>query len=161
MKRLAAAIALSAGLVSCRYMAPPTTRPVAEISFSLETSGPTASTAILPLSGVQIPVAASPVLTAADLEAVDIAQSEIGPCLVFAIGPEAKPRLREFAAAARGRRLVLSFNGHALGARRIDAGWNDARIFMFVEIRESELPSLVAELKAGVMALKSSRSRRS
>ncbi len=160
MRRLAAAvIVLGAGLTACRHVVPPAAMPAPEIWFSLEASGPIANTAALPLSGVQIPLAASPALTSADFESVDIAQAAIGPCLVFAIAPDAKHRWQELATTARGRRLVLLFNGRALGARRLDGASNEMRIFMFVEMRESELPALVAELKASVAASKASRRR--
>jgi hypothetical protein len=49
----------------------------------------------------------------------------------------------------QGRRLVLTLNGDARGARRIDGPIADGVLYIFVEVPDEELAALAAELKRG------------
>lgn len=160
MRRFVALICLAVVLGSCRSVAPEPNRPTADIRIFVESTAATAEPLVLPQSGVRIGVAPQPVLTAQDLDSIDVAQAEFGPCLLFRAKSAAQPALQHVAEEGRGRRLVLVVNGRALGARRIDTAFADGRVFIFVEVPESDLASLVAELKADLAAQPAAHLRR-
>jgi hypothetical protein len=101
----------------------------------------------LPQSGVRIAVRGEPILTEADLVAVELGQVELGRCLLFHLTPAAARRIDALFASDRGRRLVLSVNDVALGARRLDQPIGNGPLTMFVEVPDVYLPRLLATLK--------------
>jgi hypothetical protein len=115
--------------------------------FFIESAAGDGAAALLPVSGVRIPIAAKPVITEFDLVNVEIAQVELGECLMFQLTPAAARDLYRLTGSNQGRRLVLVVNGAALGARVIDGPLENGTIFTFVEVPDGELPELVARLK--------------
>src|SRR5882672_8129891 len=93
--------------------------------FFLETTDAGASTVVLPISGVRVAIGDKPVFAENDIVDVDLAQVELGRCLLFHLTPSAARDLYRFSGANQGRRLVLVLNNVPVGARRIDSPIND------------------------------------
>lgn len=139
-------ICAGAGLLAwaaCATTPARTGRPVVA-RFYLESPANNATLATLPQSGVQIRIAPRPVFSEFDLTGVQIAQLELGRCLLFQLSPAAARDLYRLSVAQHGMRLVLFLNGAPFGARRLDAAINDGLIAIFVEQPESALPALAA-----------------
>lgn len=115
--------------------------------FFIESPSGDGATATLPVSGVHIPIAPKPVITEFDIINAEIAQVELGKCLMFQLTPAASRDLYRMTGSNQGRRLVLVINGNALGARLIERPLENGTIFTFVEVPDSELPGLVTGLK--------------
>lgn len=104
----------------------------------------------LPRSDVQLTVNPRPVLTEADVLDVQLVQVDLGQCLAFRLTSAATRDCYRLTASHQGRRLVLLLNGSPLGARRIEGPITDGIVYMFVELPDSALPKLVADLKLSV-----------
>ena len=116
--------------------------------FYLEVSrGETGGQIRLPNSGVVISVQEKPVITEYDLRNAEVAQVELGRCLMLELTPEAARDLHRLTAIQLGQRLVLFLNGAPVGARRIDQTIADGVILVFLETPESDLTNQVARLK--------------
>jgi hypothetical protein len=116
--------------------------------FYLEAKSSEAAVAVtLPQSGVAINVAPKPVLLEYDIANAEIAQVELGRCLLVQLNAAAARDLYRLSVGAIGRRLVLALNDEFVGARRIEQAMADGTILIFVETPEAELPALVTRLK--------------
>lgn len=138
-------IALATLASSCHT--PPRDYTPTAARFYLEAPAGQGAVATLPESGVRIPIGAKPVISEFDLVDAEIAQVELGPCLMFRLSPAAARDLYRLTAANQGRRLVLTLNNAAAGARRIDAPMGDGTILIFIEMPDDQLPALVRNLK--------------
>jgi hypothetical protein len=147
MRRCLAVLALAMLLASCHHLAPLAPAVTTHVRFYLESLEPGAQTETLPQSGVQIGVRSQPLLTEADVKNVEIGQLDLGQCLLFQLTPDASAALNRVAIASRGRRLVLTVNDVALGAKRIDAPIGANPLAVFVEVPDAYLPRLLAMLK--------------
>lgn len=146
-----ASLALSAGLLlgGCAT-APQTPADYAPLRarFYLEAKPDEAGVAVtLPQSGVTITVAPKPVAGEYDLVGAEIAQVELGRCLLVLLNAAAARDLYRLSVGAPGRRLVLALDDRFVGARRIDAPIEDGAILTFVELPDEQLPAVVARLK--------------
>jgi preprotein translocase subunit SecD len=103
---------------------------------------------VLPRSGVALQLNPKPVLTEADIAGADIAEVELGRCLLLHLTPAAGRDFYRLTVAHQGRRLALQLDGVVIGARRIDGPVADGRVFLFVELPDEALPGLVEELRA-------------
>jgi hypothetical protein len=121
--------------------------------FFLESTDESAGKLALPVSGVRIAVGARPVLAENDFMNVELTQVELGKCLAFRLTPAAARDLYRLTGSNQGRRLVLMINGEALGARRIDGALADGVLFVFAEVPDASLPSLVQNLNRSAVAL--------
>lgn len=101
----------------------------------------------LPQSGVTIAVAPKPVVVEYDIANAEVAQVELGRCLLVQLNGVAARDLYRLSVTALGRRLVLALDDRFVGARRIDQAIEDGAILTFVELPDGELPALVARLK--------------
>jgi len=115
--------------------------------FFLESANGEGGRVTLPQSGVRIAVAPKPVFTEFDVVNVEIAEVELGKCLMFQLTPAAARDLYRLTGANQGRRLVLTLNGVARGARRIDRPFDGGTILVFVETPDEKLPALVENLR--------------
>ena len=114
--------------------------------FYLEASGPGVEVR-LPVSEVELRLEPKPVFTEFDLVAVELAEVALGRCVMFRLTREAARDLYRLTAANQGRRLVLTIDGEALGARPIEAPMQDGELLMFLEISDAELDALVRRLQ--------------
>ena len=140
------AIAALVLLAGCQSAAPRDFTPT-YARFYLESTDPRVVPITLPKSGVKLSLAATPVLTEGDIVNVETVQVDLGRCLLFQLTPAATRDLYRFSVVNQGGRLALTINGAAFGARRIDGPIADGRVFVFAEIDDASLPTLVENLK--------------
>lgn len=116
--------------------------------FYLEAKpGEAGVTVTLPQSGVTIAVAPKPVLVEYDIANAEVAQVELGRCLLVQLNRAAARDLYRLSVGALDRRLVLALNDQFIGARRIEQALEDGAILVFLEVPEAELPALVGRLQ--------------
>ncbi len=115
--------------------------------FYFESTDASSAAVELPRSGVRLSLAAAPAFSEGDIVNVELVQVELGRCLLFELTTAAARDLYRLSVANQGRRLVLTLNGAAFGARRIDGPIADGRAFVFVEMADESLPALVQSLK--------------
>lgn len=153
MTRLAAAIVAPACLLlaACSTPAPRPERapmPPLVARFFLEVGpGEAGVPVVLPRSGVTIVVAPKPVLVEYDLVNAEVAQVDLGRCLLVQLNGAATRDLYRLSVSSVGRRLVLALNDRFVGARPIEGAMSDGAILTFVELPDEELPGLVERLK--------------
>lgn len=124
------------------------------VRFFLESNDGEGLAAVLPQSGVSLRLNPKPVITEVDLVGADVAQVELGRCLLLHLTPAAGRDLYRLTVAHQGRRLALELDGTVIGARRIDGPIADGRIFIFVELADEALPGLVQELRSTATAIR-------
>ena len=122
--------------------------------FHLESADGEGVPAVLPRSGVVLRLNPKPVLTEADIAGVDVAEVELGRCLLLTLTPAAGRDLYRLSVAHQGRRMALQLDGAFIGARRIDGPISDARVFIFLELPDEALPGVVAELRKTAAAIR-------
>lgn len=122
--------------------------------FFLEAARGDGAQATLPRSEVSIAIQPKPVITEFDLASVELAEVELGRCLLFQLTPEGGRDLYRLTAVNQGRRLVLVVNGEPLGARRIERPIEGGALLIFVERPDEELPALVREFRTTIAALR-------
>jgi hypothetical protein len=66
---------------------------------------------------------------------------------MFVFTPDAARSLHRVSASNLGRRLIVTLNGRAFGARQFEAPINDGRLFIFVELPDDELTETAVNLK--------------
>ena len=115
--------------------------------FFLEVQGSDGTLIQLPLSGVQIFVNPKPVLTEGDIVSVELVQVDLGKCLMFQMTSSAARDFYRLSTTNQGRRLVLTLDGVAAGARRIDGAIANGIVYVFVERPDDSLVTLVDNLK--------------
>lgn len=127
--------------------------------FFLEEADVRAVSVSLPQSGVRVAIGPKPVFTEGDVVNVELAQVELGKCLMFQLTPAAARDLYRVSGSNQGRRLVLFLNNVAVGARRMESPLSEGRVFVFVELEDSALPALVENLKKTSVVLQRAASR--
>jgi len=115
--------------------------------FLLESDAVRTSEIVLPVSGVVIRVLPQPVILEYDIVNAELAEVELGQCLLFELTPGAARDLFRLSAANPGRRLVLLLNDIPVGARVIDRPLDEGVIHVFCEVPDHELPALVSRIK--------------
>jgi hypothetical protein len=149
----AAGLVIAALLIGCASTTP-RDYTVLRPRFFLEAGSSSDGTVVvLPKSGVNVTVNSKPVLTEGDIINVELAQVDLGKCLVFELTPTARRDFYRLSGSHQGRRLVLTVNDNALGARRIDGVIENGVVFIFVETNDEALPELVRNLKKSSVAL--------
>jgi hypothetical protein len=127
----------------------------------LESTDASAPTVKLPKSGVMINVSSKAIITEGDIVNAEVVQVELGKCLLLQVTPAAARDLYRFTVLNQGQRLVLTLNGVALGARRIDGPFTEGTIMIFVEMNDAELATLVHDLKRTSLELQKEMARKS
>src|SRR5438046_2418073 len=94
MRPIVAIVALAA-LAGCQSTTPRDYTPTLA-RFFLESTDPRAVPVVLPKSGVKLALAATPVLTEGDIVNVEVAQVDLGRCLLFQLTPAATRDLYRF-----------------------------------------------------------------
>lgn len=143
---------LACALTGCQSAAPKAA-PVERARFFLESADGEGEQVTLPQSGVQITVQPKPVLSEYDIAGVGIAQVDLGQCLAFQFTRAAAGDLQRLSTANPGRRLVLLLSGVPFGARRMNRPLDRGVLLIFVEVPDSALPALVANLQETCAAL--------
>jgi hypothetical protein len=150
MNRLIAAcgcaIAWAFGATGCSTPAPADYTPT-QARLYLESTDGRAPTVKLPRSGVVIAVSSKAVMTEADIVNAEVVQVDLGRCLMLQVTPTAARDLYRLTGANQGKRLVLTLNDVALGARQIEAPMAEGGVMIFVEMTDGALDDLVRDLK--------------
>jgi hypothetical protein len=107
----------------------------------------------LPRSGLTIGVQRKPVLVEYDIANAEVAQVELGRCLLVQLRPAAANDLYRLTVSAMGRRLVLLLNDQPVGARRIDQTIADGNLLIFLEVPDEDLPAIVGRLRNTALEL--------
>jgi preprotein translocase subunit SecD len=128
--------------------------------FFLESSSADGTPLTLPQSGVHLTVNSKPVLTENDIVTVELVQVDLGKCLLFQLTGSATRDFYRLSVAHQGRRLALVIDGVALGARRIDGPITNGAVYIFVEVPETTLPSLVDNLRKTAIAMQRDLARK-
>lgn len=128
--------------------------------FFLEAANTDGTPVMLPHSGVRLSVNSKPVITEGDILNVELVQVDLGKCLLVQLTPSASRDFFRLSATHQGRRLVMTVNGEAIGARRIDGVITNGVLFVFVEVPEDKLPALVDNLKQSSIAMQREIARR-
>ncbi len=117
--------------------------------FALEHDGSDsyAASAVLPISGVRIPLESKAVVSEFDYLDVEAVTLELGRGLLFSLKPAAARDFYRITVGAQGRRLVLLFNGHPVGARRIDGPVADGKIYIFIEAADAQVDAFAAKIR--------------
>lgn len=140
------AVALEPGLMTAR--------------FFLETNAEIYGRVILAQSGVEIHVAPKPVFTEFDVADVQVAQVELGKCLMFRFTPAATRDLYRLTRQHVGSRLVLFLDAAPVGARHIEQPLAEGMLLIFVATPDSALPVLAANLRKTCAAIQHHTSNR-
>lgn len=122
--------------------------------FHLESADGEGLPAVLPRSGVVLRLNPKPVLTEVDLAGADVAQVELGRCLLLNLTPAAARDLYRLSVVHQGRRMALQLDGAFVGARRIEGPISDGRVFIFLEMPDEALPGVVDELRKTAAAIR-------
>ena len=162
MNNLAAGLLLGAlAFAGCQAAKPARDTTLTRARFFLEAADARGTEIVLPQSGVRLVMNMKPVLTEGDIVNVELAQVDLGQCLVFQLTPAAARDFYRLSASHQGRRLALVLNGSPVGARRVDGPIADGVLFVFVEVPDSTLPKLVEELKRSTAAVQRDLARKS
>lgn len=121
--------------------------------FFLESGSGDGTPVALPQSGVRLTVNSRPVIAETDIVNVELVQVDLGKCLLFQLTPAASRDFYRLSVTHQGRRLVVLIDGVPLGARRIDGAIMNGGIYVFVEVPDAALPTLVENLKKTAAAL--------
>ncbi|MBW7895570.1 MAG: hypothetical protein H3C27_10695 [Opitutaceae bacterium] len=147
-------------LAGCQHRRAPEP-PTAVARFLIETEADSAAVVVtLPASGVRVRTAAKPVITEFDLAGVAEVQVDLGRCLLFQLTPAATRDLYRLSAQNLGRRLVLVINGRALGVRVLDRPLEADALFIFLEVPDNELKTMVEDLNRTTAWLQQEAARR-
>ena len=148
-------------LTGCQTAAPARDHTPTVARFFLEAGDGGGLAVQLPQSGVLLMLNAKPVLTEGDIVAVELAQVDLGKCLMFQLTAAAARDFYRLSASNQGRRLVLQLNGSPVGARRIDGPVADGVVFVFVELPDASLPKVVDDLKKTTVEVQRKLKRKS
>lgn len=152
MIRASAALALLAGAIflgGCQSPAvPPAPYDPLIARFYLEARpGGGGITVRLPQSGVTVVISPRPVLVEYDVVHAEVAQVDLGRCLLVQVSPAAARDLYRMSVGSMGRRLVLALNDEIVGAHRIESAITDGVLLVFLETPDEELASVVERLR--------------
>jgi hypothetical protein len=159
-QQVAWAAVVMCGLAGCSTPTPRDFTPTQARLF-LESTDASAPTVKLPKSGVIINVSSKAIITEGDIVNAEVAQVELGKCLLLQVTPAAARDLYRLTVMNQGRRMVLTLNGVALGARQIDGPFGEGTVIIFVEMTDAELTALVHDLKRTSAELQKEMARKS
>ena len=161
MRLVLGALCIACAFVSgCQSAAEPRDYTALSARLFLEAANNDGTPVTLPQSGVRLSVNSKPVITEGDIVNVELVQVDLGKCLLIQLTPTATRDFYRLSVTHQGRRLVLTVNGEAMGARRLDGVITNGVIYVFVEVPETELPALVNNLKKSSVAMQRELARK-
>jgi len=107
----------------------------------------TGSTAVLPLSGTQIPLQREPLVSEFEIANVELVKVDMGMALLIQLTEKGARALYRGSVSNNGGRVVLTVNGNPIGARRLSGAIEDGNLYTFVEIDDEELGQLVLDIR--------------
>lgn len=122
-------------------------------SRGMDYSGGSGGKVTLPISGTAIKLEREPVVGEYDIINVDMVKVDLGLALVIQVTDKGSRELYRRSVTHSGSRIVLTSNGHPIGATRISGTIEDGQFYTFVEIPDEELGQFVIDLKASIAEL--------
>jgi hypothetical protein len=113
----------------------------------------TGSLVKLPISGTRISVQGEPLVNEFEIYNVELVEVDMGKALLVEVSEKGARDLYRGSVANMGARIVLTVNGTAIGARRIDGAIQDGKLYTFVEVADDALDDLVLDLKESIVDL--------
>ncbi|UPA28197.1 MAG: hypothetical protein LW808_002720 [Verrucomicrobiota bacterium] len=108
----------------------------------------------LPISKLQMPVCAQPILLASDIAHVSRSESNLGPCLIFHLRQRAMIQFCQLVMEGIGRKIVLCVNGQPLGVSSPLQSENfEGTITIFPEVADTQIDVLIKELNNTLVKL--------
>lgn len=104
-------------------------------------------------SGTAISVQSPPLVNEFDVLNVEMVKVDRGIALLVQVGGQSARDLYRASISNMGGRLVLTINGNAIGARRIDGAIQDGNVYTFVEVDDEEVGQLVLDIKETLIHL--------
>ncbi|MGZ0657412.1 hypothetical protein ACWPKO_02800 [Coraliomargarita sp. W4R53] len=111
------------------------------------------NTVTLPVSGTSIGIQGAPVVNEFDIMNVEMVKVDMGVALLVQVSGQGARDLYRASVSNMGGRIVLTVNGNAIGARRIDGAIEDGKFYTFVEIDDEELGQLVLDIKESLIQI--------
>jgi len=102
----------------------------------------------LPVSRVQVSVKGEAIISEFDYSAVELAEAELGKCLLFVLKPAAARAFYQISVEELGKRLILVIDGVPIGVARLASPIENGRILVFPELSDGGLSELARDLKA-------------
>jgi hypothetical protein len=113
----------------------------------------------LPVSGTSISIQGEPAVSEFEITNVEMVKVDMGIALLVQLTNQGGRDLYRASVANMGSRIVLTVNGNAIGARRIDGAIQDGKFYTFVEVDDEELGQLVLDMKETVAYLQTERAK--
>jgi hypothetical protein len=107
----------------------------------------------LPVSGTSISIEGEPLVNEFDIHNVEQVKVDLGMALLIEVGGSGARDLYRASVANMGARIVLTINGNAIGARRIDGAIQNGNFYTFVEVDDAELGQLVLDIRETIAHL--------
>jgi hypothetical protein len=107
----------------------------------------------LPVSGTRIALQKEPLVSEFDIANVELVKVEMGLALLIQTNERGARALYRGTVSNMGGRIVLTVNGNAVGARRIDGAIQNGNLYTFVEVDDEELGQLVLDIKETIQQL--------
>lgn len=104
----------------------------------------------LPVSEQEVQVTKEPLFMEGDIIEVDLAQVKMGKGILLHMDSAATRQLYRTSVASNGGKLILTINGKAIGYRPLKGAIQSGKLFMFVEMRDKKLESMIPNLKESV-----------
>ena len=101
----------------------------------------------LPVSKARIPIEPKASLSEFDIVDVEVAEIELGQCLLFSLTRAAAMDLYRISAQNIGKRMVLFIDGQPIGVRKIDGPIAEGALYIFLETPDSNLADIATNLK--------------
>lgn len=108
----------------------------------------------LPVSGTRINLQKEPMVNEFEIMNVELVKVDMGLALLIQTTEMGARALYRGTVTNMGGRIVLTVNGNAIGARRIDGAIQDGNLYTFVEVDDDEVGQLVLDLKESIEKLK-------
>ncbi|MFO8027337.1 MAG: hypothetical protein R6U56_06715 [Opitutales bacterium] len=107
----------------------------------------------LPVSGTRIPLRKEPLVNEFEIANVELVKVEMGLALLIQTNERGSRALYRGTVSNMGGRIVLTVNGNAIGARRIDSAIQNGNFYIFVEVDDDEVGQLVQDMKKSIEQL--------
>lgn len=117
-------------------------------------------TVALPGSGRRFAIAAKPLINEFEIVDAEVVDVELGKALLLELDGRPARELYRFSGDNMGQHLIVTINGKAIGARRIDGAIQNGKFYTFVEISDQALVDLVLELKDSLETLQKAKRKR-
>lgn len=112
---------------------------------------------VLPMSGTKIYLRKEPLVNEFEIVNVELVQVELGLALMVQLSEKGARELYRSSVTNNGGIVVLTVNGTAIGARRLDGAITDGKYYTFVELPNEELPDLVLDMKDSIAAIQAKK----